>query len=799
MLHRFFTTALSVVCALGLCAAVVGADHGGSSAPAHFLTPETAGALRDARVLAAFGEPHSAWTQVPDTLDDPVAERQRLLLEIRLLTELELYGRADSLLSLLTPISDPETVFLHYLRRGKINQMAGRHQLALSCLEATDSLYGGGFEPYRDFVRVSVLMDLKRSARAVEAGESVLETGVPAPLSPEFENLMILAYSQADRPGEALDLVEELRRHTRLSTHKAALLATEYQLGLQAGEPDRARKAAFKLARVYRNNRNAAEVSRDALDVFGLSAMTSGELLALAGVFVEHGMYRQTRAVMNALEKRRLSGAQREERQIVRARYRYSRGDYNGAAALAKPRFNVPAYRRESILILARSHRRLGMKSRAADLYVYFSKNYPNDVKAAEALFVAARLYQRTGNRAAEGKILEKLRKSYPSSYFGRMAAYDSARRYERAGNHTRCVSILDSAVRRSRGTDETAMYYLARAYQSAGDEDGYSRIVNNLRTLDPYSFYLAPSVSRFVWRPVTSSTGRIAMDGDDGLIRFLVDATRQKERARRSVMDAVGGGDMPDEAVGECVERGAWFMEAGFRDWGERELESARSLCFDSPAELLELGRVYDSYGMPWHSIRLYQRVKDSIHWKKRRQYAEQFRYLMYPVPYPVNVLENAARFELPPHLVYAMIREESRFDRRAVSRVGALGLMQLMPETGRYVARELEVPEWVEDNLLDPATNLAFGIWYASSLLAEPGGDYLRMLAAYNAGPSNARRWFGSPDNGGGQTDASTIEVVDGIDFKETRLYVQRIVESANIYQSLYFDDDFHGRPTE
>jgi soluble lytic murein transglycosylase len=158
-----------------------------------------------------------------------------------------------------------------------------------------------------------------------------------------------------------------------------------------------------------------------------------------------------------------------------------------------------------------------------------------------------------------------------------------------------------------------------------------------------------------------------------------------------------------------------------------------------------------------------------------------------MYPVPYPVQVLEHAARYDLPPHLVYAMIREESRFDRNAVSRAGAVGLMQLMPETGRYVARELEIPNWGDESLLDPEINLAFGVWYASSLMGVSGEDYLRMLAAYNAGPANAKRWFG-----GKSRSDNVVDVVDGIDFKETRLYVQRIVESANVYHRLYFDDD-------
>jgi soluble lytic murein transglycosylase len=801
MLRRFYTTALSVFLLILLW------DSTGFTETEDFR--ESPGAqtavpypgLDEARLLAAFGESNSAYTFVPRVSDNPASERERILLEIRLLTELELFDRADSLLARHTPIADPETVFLHYLRRGKINLLAGRYNVALDCLEATDSLDGGDFTAYRDFVRVSAELGMKRPQAAIRAGEGALQAGIPDPLFPDFEMAMVLAYSQADRPRDGLRLVQEIRRKTRLSTQKAELLAMEYQLNVQDNNMGDARLAALKLASVHRRNARAAEVCRDIVDILGPSGLSVDELLVFASVFIEHEMYRNSKSLTSALDEKQLSGSQREERLIVKARYYYKTGDYKTAAALSKPRFDTPAYRRESILILARSYRRMGERGKAADLYVYFARTFPNDGKAAEALFVASRLYDDTGNKAEAGRTLASIRKSYPSSYFGQMAAVESARRYSAAGHYTQSISILGSSVNRSRRTDETAIYYLAQTYGEARDESQYNLLINELRTLDPFSFYLSPRVDPTSWRPVTNSTGRIAMDGDDGLILFLLQASDSKEQARQFLREAVAVGSGPDAATATCLSRGTWFLDAGFKEWGERELEAARRSCLDSPGAMLDLGRIYDVYGLPWHSISVYQKVKDSIHWEKRKQYADQFRHLMYPVPYPVQVLENADRFDLPPHLVYAMIREESRFDRRAVSRVGALGLMQLMPETGRYVARELEVPEWAEDNLLDPATNLAFGVWYSASLMDNTGEDYLRMLAAYNAGPRNAKRWFGrgstqktptDTDIDGGQLDASTIEVVDGIDYKETRLYVQRIVESANIYRSLYFSID-------
>jgi soluble lytic murein transglycosylase len=140
-----------------------------------------------------------------------------------------------------------------------------------------------------------------------------------------------------------------------------------------------------------------------------------------------------------------------------------------------------------------------------------------------------------------------------------------------------------------------------------------------------------------------------------------------------------------------------------------------------------------------------------------------------------------------MQPHLVYAMMRQESRFDDKAVSRAGALGLMQLMPSTGEHVADELGFHDGAAMNLLSPQINLTFGIWYASQLLDRADGDRLMMLAGYNAGFGNARKWFG-----GRNANEPVIEKVENIGYRETRSYVKKIVESARVYHAFYFDND-------
>lgn len=133
---------------------------------------------------------------------------------------------------------------------------------------------------------------------------------------------------------------------------------------------------------------------------------------------------------------------------------------------------------------------------------------------------------------------------------------------------------------------------------------------------------------------------------------------------------------------------------------------------------------------------------------------------------------------------LVLALMRQESEFYPRARSPVGALGLMQLMPATAKQVARGKGLPYNRDRLVTDPDYNLRLGRAYLNELLEEFDGSYILALAAYNAGPTRARRWikaFGDPR----RADVDPILWIERIPFSETRNYVQRILESLVVYR--------------
>ncbi len=139
-------------------------------------------------------------------------------------------------------------------------------------------------------------------------------------------------------------------------------------------------------------------------------------------------------------------------------------------------------------------------------------------------------------------------------------------------------------------------------------------------------------------------------------------------------------------------------------------------------------------------------------------------------------DVLETA--------LILALIRQESGFDETARSRVGALGLMQLMPATARNVARDLKLPYGQNRLTMDPDYNMQLGTRYLRARLEEFGGDYVLALASYNAGPHRVRQWL--KDRGDPRTGAvDMIDWIERIPFAETRNYVQRVLEAMHVYR--------------
>lgn len=151
------------------------------------------------------------------------------------------------------------------------------------------------------------------------------------------------------------------------------------------------------------------------------------------------------------------------------------------------------------------------------------------------------------------------------------------------------------------------------------------------------------------------------------------------------------------------------------------------------------------------------------------------------HPLAYESLVRSTAATYDVDPALLAAVIASESAFDAEAVSPVGAVGLMQILPSTGESIANRRGIADFDPATLPDPAVNLDLGSWYLRDLIdkyADHPQSLELALAAYNAGQGNVDAWV----------EVTPVGEVVEIPYPETRAYVEKVVRLEHIYRDAW-----------
>ena len=176
-------------------------------------------------------------------------------------------------------------------------------------------------------------------------------------------------------------------------------------------------------------------------------------------------------------------------------------------------------------------------------------------------------------------------------------------------------------------------------------------------------------------------------------------------------------------------------------------------------------------------------ERYDFAIQVAKQASYEKRF-YNKYNYPI-INTPKLINNKQMPnSEVILAIIRQESEFDRRANSWAGARGMMQLMKPTAKIVAKQAKLPYSISGLTRDPEYNIKLGSYYFNSLIENYNGVYPFAIAAYNAGPNRVKTWRrvnGDPSKG----NLTYVNWIELIRFKETRNYVQRVLENINVYK--------------
>jgi soluble lytic murein transglycosylase len=210
------------------------------------------------------------------------------------------------------------------------------------------------------------------------------------------------------------------------------------------------------------------------------------------------------------------------------------------------------------------------------------------------------------------------------------------------------------------------------------------------------------------------------------------------------------------------------------------RELAGLTDRYSRDPDILMALATMLNEVGAYHHALRLVRaRFRDKL--ERTGGVVDPS---LWKVAYPTGLLptiKGQGASGVDPYLVAAIIREESQYDWRAVSRVGAIGLMQVMPGTANNVAQRLGLPAIGRDDLFDQETNIRIGVHYVEQLLEQFSGNVAHTIASYNAGPMAVGSWIAL------HRGRSQDEFVELIPYQETRQYVKRVLRSYREYLRL------------
>lgn len=365
----------------------------------------------------------------------------------------------------------------------------------------------------------------------------------------------------------------------------------------------------------------------------------------------------------------------------------------------------------------------------------------PSTPAAADAAYLLADV--RADNRGDAGARAEFLSvaRRFPRADVASRAAYRAALAAQFLGDSRSAAAELDAlATEHPKGDErEGALYWAGRALAARDREAARTRWRQVIRE-SPMSYYAMLAAKRLGERPWHPEDAP-ALPGAPEL-----DAALRRARAL--------------EALGMGVEA---RFELDALDDGARE-----------PAELVRVAAAMARNGYTARAVGLARRALARGAPRNATLIA-----LLYPDPFG-NVLESEAKSRgLDPALVASLVRQESSFDPRARSAVGARGLMQLMPPVAASIARALDFPLWDPALLYQPDVNLQLGTAHLASLLKEYGGRRDFALAAYNAGGSRVTRWRRLP----GTNDPEVF--VERIPFEETREYVKVVERGRAFYQ--------------
>jgi soluble lytic murein transglycosylase len=474
--------------------------------------------------------------------------------------------------------------------------------------------------------------------------------------------------------------------------------------------------------------------------------------------------YAEARSAFQDLQKQ-VSGDDRELVDLRIAESDFYLRRYEAARDGVRPYLDRASRKAEARFFHLSALRELGVHDEYVAQTRALVADFPGGSWSEEALNNLGTHYIVTDQDEAAAQVFAELFEKFPAGTRAERAAWKAGWWSFRNNDYARTVRTFESAAATFPRSDyrPSYLYWAARAHAALGQRE------------------VAAARFRLVYHDYGSSYyGRLA----------------RKQVARAP------GGDLPaDRAVAVSLQGGAavapppptadrirLLLASGLYDEALQELRFAQRQWGTSPAIEATIAWAYHQKGDLRRAITLMRRAYPQSLTSTGHLLPVAMRQVIFPLVYWDLIRKHANTYDLDPYVMAALINQESTFDPDIRSVANAWGLMQVLPATGRRLARSLGIRRFSNATLTHPESNIRLGMLYFSRLVRQFGGLYY-ALASYNAGENRVVRW--RAERPGVEED----EFIDDIPFPETQNYVKRVLGTAEDYRMLYGHDG--GRP--
>jgi soluble lytic murein transglycosylase len=651
-----------------------------------------------------------------------------------------------------------------------------QHQLDLGNLPAASKYAAFAskkaiLDDYAEYIRAQAEYGLKNYGEVAKAATHVFDQVPVSPFIGPAAALAVRADLDSDNPKQALELVKKY--HDRIPQPEAdLLLARSFEASADLAQ------AAEYFQRVYYNYPVAREATDAANALVELSQrlgdayppITPSAMLGRAQKLFEARNPAAARIELAAAIPE-IQGPQRDL-----ARVRLGEADFlsnNTAAAFqyfTALKVDDPEADAERISYLIRCARKLDHHADVKPFLQQLEQQHPNSPWRLDALIFVADQGRVENDVGTYLPLYRACAATFPkeprAAWCDWRIAFESYRK-----DADGAYDMLRSHVQHYPGSEDVnnAIYFLGRLSERKGDYASAHAWYEEVIKRFPNSYYAILARERLNQPSLEAATPASATQ------EFLSSLQWPPRPEFPSFT--------PAETVQSRMDRAQLLQLTGLNDFAEGELKfGARNDGDQQNIYAYELAKLAASRNAPDQAMRYIKAYAPGYLYMPLDEAPVPFWKLAFPIPFRTSIEQHSREQGLDPFLVAALIRQESEFNAKVVSHANAFGLMQLLPSTGRGLARHFHVRHYSTAQLLTPDRNIQLGTYYFRDLLNSFGGQTEFALASYNAGPGRANLWrTWGPFR-------EQPEFIETVPFHETRGYIQIVLRNADVYRRLY-----------